>query len=345
MESDELSMDLLEEVGELIGEKRWEAARCVSSAAALAYWKVGAQIREEIGKENPRDHGEEIIRSISGRLSRELGEGFKEKNLQRMVQFHRIFPDEASAASLARHLSWSHFVLLIPLRNEAQRTFYTETCFKEKWSARTLKRQIGGMLYERVTYSLDPADLLERELSALREEEKPSPDLVFRDPHHLDFLGLSAANKDQNLESAVLRELEAFLLGLGVGFTVVARDKWIPLDGLDHYLGRLFYHRSLRRLVAVELTPGEIKAVDKERMARCLEWLETHERMKGEKGPMGMLLYMKESEEGIVLLQLDENGARPVPFTPEFPSEDLLRRKLREAVSAARAGEGETPSE
>ncbi len=191
-------------------------------------------------------------------------------------------------------------------------------------------------MHVRVTYSLDPADLLERELSSLREEEEPSPDLVFRDPHHLDFFGLSTTHKDQSLESVVLRELEAFLLGLGAGFSVVARDKRILLDGLDHFLGRLFYHRALRRLVAVGLTPGEINTADKGRMERCLVWLEEHDRHEGEKAPMGLILCTDESEERIVLLQLDENGARPVPFTPELPSKDLLRRKLHEAVLSAR---------
>ncbi|MCP4689840.1 MAG: DUF1016 domain-containing protein, partial [Desulfobacterales bacterium] len=289
MGSIELSEDFMEGVRELIVGKKWEAARSISSTAALLFWKIGERARGE-NPDDPEGYGEKAIRSMGARFPMEFGKGFDEANIRRMVQFHEAFPDESHVASLAEQLSWSHFVLLIPLRDEQQRNFYAQTCQQERWSVRTLQRQIGGMLYERVTYSLDPAGSLERELAALRGESGWTPDLVFRDPHHLDFLGIASPKTDQALESAILGELEAFLMESGSDFCLVARRKRIVVDGLDFFLELLFYHRKLRSAVAVELKTGEFKAVDEARVARGLRWLEENDRKEGENPPLGLIL-------------------------------------------------------
>jgi len=169
-----------------------------------------------------------------------------------MIQFASVFPDLKIVASLMRQLTWTHFIQLLPIQDPLKRDFYAQMCRIENWNTRTLAKKIGSMLFERTALSRKPAKLAEIELKALREEDKLTPDLVFRDPYFLDFLGLKDRFLEKDLEDAIMREMESFILELGVGFTFVARQKRISVDQDDHYLDLLFYHRGLRRLVALD---------------------------------------------------------------------------------------------
>jgi len=210
-------------------------------------------------------------------LTEEFGEGFAEKNLRRMVQFGEAFPDEQIVVTLSRQLGWSHFVTIIPLDDDLKRDFYAEMCRIERWSVRTLRQKISGMLFERTALSRKPVELAKQELIKLREEDKLTPDLVFRDPYFLDFLGLKDTYSEKDLETAILRELEAFILELGIGFSFVARQKRMTVDDEDYYLDLLFYHRKLRRLVAIDLKLGKFQAADKGQMELYLRWLEKYD--------------------------------------------------------------------
>ena len=170
-----------------------------------------------------------------------------------MIQFAEVFPDREIVVSLMRQLTWTHFLALIPLDQPLQRDFYGEMCRVERWSVRTLRRKINGILFERTALSRKPEELAALELKQLREEDKVTPDLVFRDPYILDFLGLKDTYAEKDVEAAILREMEAFILELGVGFCFVARQQRMPIDDRDYYLDLLFYHRKLRRLIAIDL--------------------------------------------------------------------------------------------
>jgi predicted nuclease of restriction endonuclease-like (RecB) superfamily len=160
----------------------------------------------------------------SAQLEAEFGRGFGEKNLRRMIRFAEVFPGREIVASLMRQLTWTHFIELMPLDQPLQREFYAEMCRVEGWSVRTLRQKINGMLYERTALSRKPEKLAALELKKLREEDKMTPDLVFRDPYILDFLGLKDSYAEKDLEAAILREMEAFILELGVGFCFVSRQ-------------------------------------------------------------------------------------------------------------------------
>jgi len=194
-----------------------------------------------------------------------------------MVQFGEAFPDEQIVVTLSRQLGWSHFVTIIPLDDDLKRDFYAEMCRIERWSVRTLRQKISGMLFERTALSRKPVELAKQELIKLREEDKLTPDLVFRDPYFLDFLGLKDTYSEKDLETAILRELEAFILELGIGFSFVARQKRMTVDDEDYYLDLLFYHRKLRRLVAIDLKLGKFQAADKGQMELYLRWLEKYD--------------------------------------------------------------------
>ena len=193
------------------------------------------------------------------------------------------------------------------------------------------------MLFERTALSGKPEILVKQELAKLREDDTLTPDLVFRDPYFLDFLGLKDAYSEKDLEAAILREMEQFILELGAGFTFVARQKRIVIDGEDFYLDLLFYHRKLRRLVAVELKLERFKAADKGQMELYLRWLEKHEMEPGEETPIGLILCADKGDEQIELLQLDKSGIRVASYLTELPPRQLLQRKLHETMVAARA--------
>jgi predicted nuclease of restriction endonuclease-like (RecB) superfamily len=298
---------------------------------------MGRRIRQDILKEKRAEYGAQIVAALGRQLEREFGNGFGEKNLRRMVQFAEVFPDREIVVSLIRQLTWTHFIALIPLDDPLKREFYAEMCRIERWSVRTLRQKIGSMLFERTALSRKPAKLAAMELKQLREEDKVTPDLVFRDPYILDFLGLKDTYAEKDVEAAILREMEAFILELGVGFRFVARQHRMQIDHRDYYLDLLFYHRKLRRLIAVDLKIGEFEAGDKGQMELYLGWLKRYACEPDEADPLGMILCAGKSEEHIALLQLQKSGIHVASYWTEALPKQELERKLHEAVRLARA--------
>jgi predicted nuclease of restriction endonuclease-like (RecB) superfamily len=250
----------------LIRQAREGVAQAVNSALVLLYWEVGQRIRAEVLGHKRAAYGDEICSTLSNELTVEFGSGLSRPNLTRMIRFAEVFPDRPVVLALARQLSWSHFVEVIYLPDDLQHDFYAEMCRVERWSVRTLRQKIGGMLFERTALSKKPAELARKELEALRDEDRLTPDLVFPDPYLLNFLGLADAYSEEDLELAILRELEDFILELGAGFAFVARQKRLVIGKKDYHLDLLFYHRILRRLVAVELKLEPFEAAHKGQM-------------------------------------------------------------------------------
>jgi predicted nuclease of restriction endonuclease-like (RecB) superfamily len=254
-----------------------------------------------------------------------------------MVQFAERFPDRKIVAALLRQLGWTHFTLLLPIDDPLKREFYAEMCRIERWSTRTLRAKIDGMLFERTALSRKPEKLAALELKKLREEDTLTPDLVFRDPYLLDFLGLKDSYAEKDLEAAILREMESFILELGVGFAFLERQKRIIVDGEDYYLDLLFYHRHLRRLVAIELKLAAFKPGDKGQMELYLRWLDRYERKEGEDKPIGLILCAGKRHETVELLDLEQSGIRVSSYWAKALPKKELERKLHAAVRLARA--------
>lgn len=309
----------------------------MNSAQVLLYWQVGHRLRTETLGGKRAGYGDRIIQIVAEGLAADFGRGFSEKNLRHMIRFIEAFPDPEIVSALSRQLGWTHFRTLIYLDDPLKRDFYAEMCRVERWSTRTLEKKIGGMLFERTALSRKPEELARRELAALRDEDRLSPDLVFRDPYVLDFLGLKDTYSEKDLETAILRELEAFILEIGTDFAFVARQKRITIDAEDFHIDLLFFHRGLKRLVAIELKLGKFQAADKGQMELYLRWLEKHERRPGEESPLGLILCATKSDEQVALLQLDRSGIRVATYLTELPPKDLLERKLHESALRARA--------
>ena len=270
-------------------------------------------------------------------MTAEFGRGFAEKNLRRMMQFAEVFPDPLIVAALLRQLGWTHFTLLIPIRDGLKRDFYAEMCRVERWSTRTLRQKIDSMLFERTALSKKPDQLIRQELDALREDDTLTPDLVFQDPYLLDFLGLNDTYSEKDLESALLREIERFLLELGAGFAFVERQKRITLDGDDYYMDLLFFHRRLRRLVVIELKLTDFKPADSGQVELYLRWLDRHERQPGEEPPLAIILCAGKKRETVEYLDLGRSGIHVAEYLTELPPRELLRERFHRALALTRA--------
>ncbi len=326
---------LLRDIRGLIEEARSAVAVAVNAGLTMLYWRVGQRVRQEILRDARAEYGSQIVATLSRQLQQEFGSRFSEKSLRRMMQLYEVFPEEETIAPLLKQLSWSHFVELIPLSAPFQREFYGEMCRVERWSVRTLRKKIDSMLYERTAISRQSDELIRSELDELREDDRLSPDLVFRDPYFLDFLGLKDQFQEQDLEAAILREMESFLLEMGGGFTFVARQKRIQIDSDDFYIDLLLYHRKLRRLVAIELKTGNFKAEYKGQMELYLRWLDRYDREPHEEAPLGIILCAGKKQEQIELLELDQVGIHVAEYLTALPPIELLQRKLRSAVELA----------
>jgi predicted nuclease of restriction endonuclease-like (RecB) superfamily len=328
---------LLNDVRDLIQQARTATAQAVNAALVHLYWQIGQRIRVEVLREKRAEYGEEILPTLSAKLVQDFGDGYSARNLARMVRFAEVFSDQRIVSTLSRQLGWSHFVEIIPLKTDLERDFYAEMCRVERWSVRTLRAKIQSMLFERTALSRKPEKLAKQELEALRDDDLLTPDLVFRDPYFLNFLGLADTYAEKDLEAAILREIEQFILELGTGFAFVGRQKRIVIDGKDFHLDLLFFHRRLRRLLAIDLKIGAFEAADKGQMELYLRWLEKHEMQPGEEPPLGLILCADKGEEQVELLQLDRSGIRVASYLTDLPPRALLQKKLHEAMELARS--------
>lgn len=328
---------LTTDLRELILSAHQTVARGVNSALVLLYWNVGQRLRIEVLKVERAEYGKEILSTVSKELVAEFGRGFSWPNLSRMMALAEAFPEQQIVVTLSRELGWSHFVELLPLKKPLQRDFYAEMCRLERWSVRMLRQKIDGMLYERTALSKKPEKLAAMELQQLRAEDTLMPDLVFRDPYFLDFLGLTGAYSEKDLEKAILRDLEAFLIELGSDFAFVARQKRMVVDGEDFYLDLLFFHRRLRRLVAIELKLGRFAPSDVGQLEFYLRWLKKYEMLPGEDKPLGLILCAEKSDERIELFELAARGIRVSEYLTELPPKKVLEQHLHDAVQLAQA--------
>ena len=328
---------LLADVQSMIEQTRAGVAQTVNTGMTSLYWRIGKRIQSEVLKGQRADYGKEIVATLSRQLVSKFGTGFSEKSLRRMMQFAEVFPDPEIVVSLIRQLSWTHILALIPLKEPLQREFYAEMCRVERWSVRTLRDKIGSMLYERTAISRKPEEVARAELAQLRKDDQLTPALVFKDPYVLDFLGLNDRYLERDLEDAILREIEIFLLELGDGFAFLGRQKRIQIDSDDFYLDLLFYHRRLRRLIAIELKLGDFKAEYKGQMELYLRWLAKHEQQPGEESPLGLILCAGKKEEQIELLELGQSGIHVAEYLTVLPPRALLQEKLHAAIETSRA--------
>jgi len=324
--SKEIEKSLFSDLAQIIEQGKQQAVAQVNTALTLTYWHVGKKINEHILNNQRAEYGKEIVSPVAAQLVEEFGKSFELKNLYRMMQFAEKFTELEIVVPLARQLSWSHILKLIPLKNQDSINYYATKASEERWSKRELQYQIERKAFER------------NEIAALHvTDDFVDMQNTFKDPYFLDFLGLKDGYLEKDIESAIIKELEFFIMELGVGFTFVERQKRMIIDGEDFYLDLLFFHRKLKRLVAIELKLGKFKPAYKGQMELYLKWLDKYEKQEDENSPIGLILCAGKSNEQIELLDMHKDGIMVADYWTELPPKKELEDKLHTLLIEAKA--------
>jgi predicted nuclease of restriction endonuclease-like (RecB) superfamily len=302
----------------------------------LLHWNIGKRIQTELLKSSRADYGSEIVANLSKDLTANFGRGWSKRQLHHCIRFAELYPDSSIVQTLSAQLNWSQIQLITTIDEKLKRSFYIELCRLEKWSYRQLQSRIQSMLYERTAIGRKPEETIKQDLELLKTDKIVHPDLIFKDPYLLDFLGLSDTYSEKDLESAILVELQKFITELGMDFAFMARQKRITIDRRDYYIDLLFYHRRLKCLVVIDLKVGEFQAAYKGQMELYLRYLEKHELIEGENPPIGLILCTGKNQEHIELLQLDKSNIRVAEYYTFLPSMELLQAKLHQAIEIAK---------
>ncbi|NOX46380.1 MAG: DUF1016 domain-containing protein [Chlorobi bacterium] len=329
--------NLLNSIVSLIDNARNRVAATINSELSFLYWNIGKQISENILENKRANYGSQIIAGLSKDLTQLYGKGYSKRNIHNFLKFYELYPDIQIVHSLGAQLSWTHIRNLITIEDNLKREFYIQLCKHERWSVRTLQGRISTMLYERTAISKKPEQTIIDDLSQLEREKRITPDLTFKDPYFLDFLGLHDTYSEKDLESAILKNLQDFISELGSDFAFLARQKRIIIDNEDFYIDLLFYHRGLKRLIVIDLKLDKFRAAYKGQMELYLSWMEQNEMREGENKPIGIILCSKKSPEQINYLMLENNKQIKIAeYLTKLPDKKLLEQKLQEAIILAK---------
>lgn len=317
--------NLFKELSSLIEQNKQRVTVVANSALTLLFWQVGKRINEEILNKERAEYGKQIVATVSVQLENKYGRNFEEKNVRRMMQFSIEFSDFEIVVPLARQLTWSHFLILIPLKSIDAKLYYAQKAIEELWGKRELRNQISRKAFER-------KEIADLQLSKFPAELQNS----FKDPYLLDFLNLKNTYLENDLERAILQELETFILELGKGFAFMERQKRMIIDGDDFYLDLLFYNRKLKRLVAIELKLGKFEAAHKGQMELYLKWLNKYEKQEGENEPIGLILCAESNKEQVELLELHKDGIMVAEYWTALPPKAELEAKIHQLLIEAK---------
>lgn len=322
---------VVSDIKTIIAQSRETAIRAVDFQRVLMYWHIGKRIFEEEQQGQARaDYGSYLIKSLARVLQPEFGSGFSARQLERYRQFYRLFP---IASALRTQLNWTQYKLLISLDDPDKREFYIAESVKNNWSSRQLERQIYSQLYERLLLSNDKASVL----AVARNEIVPTdPKQIIKDPMVLEFLGLKreSAYYEKELEQAIITHLQDFLLELGNGFSFVARQKRLHLDGDEFFADLVFYNRILQCFVIVEIKTHKLTHQDLGQLQMYVNYFDRVEKLPHEKPTIGILL-CADKNDSVVKFSLPENQKQI--FASEYqiylPSEKVLLAEMQKEIA------------
>jgi predicted nuclease of restriction endonuclease-like (RecB) superfamily len=304
---DQVYLGFVQGLNTLLEAARRSSARAVNSVMTATYWEIGRRIVEfEQGGEKRAEYGTELLRKLAGDLTKRFGRGFGPVNLSQMKRFYLTWspqdifqtPSEKSLVDLASRkfpLPWSHYVRLLSVKNSFAREFYETEILRGGWSVRQLDRQIATQFYERTALSRNKAAMLTKG-GAPRAEDAVSADEEVKDPMVLEFLGLKDEYSESDLEEALVRHLELFLMELGGDFAFVGRQRRLRIGNAWFRIDLLFFHRRLRCLVVIDLKIGEFTPGDAGQMNVYLNYAREHWMQPGENPPVGLILTLKKDE-------------------------------------------------
>ncbi len=327
---------LIDGVAQLITQTNFRVAITLNVEVSQLYWKIGNYILSEMKYETYTQYGKHILTVLSQTLIEKFGKGYSYSALIRMVKVAQTYSDFKMFATLSQTLNWSHFIELSYIKDETKRTFYQQLCNAEKWSIRLLRKKQDEMLFERTLIASKPEDEIIQTLESV-DANNTTADVVFKSSYILDFLGLGSYYSEKELEDAILIQLEKFILELGQGFAFLERQKRMSIDSVDYNLDLLFYHRKLKRLVAIDLKLGKFKPEYKGQMELYLKYLQKYEMQENEETPIGLLLCSEGNTEHIELLLLDDNNIKIAQYLTAFPDKQWFIDKLNKSIAIAQA--------
>jgi len=324
---------LLVGIEKLIEQTGRNVAVYLNAEISRLYWSIGNYIISGIQYETYSKHGQQILATLSQRLTEKFGKGYTYSALTRMMKVAEVYGEEMFA-TVSQTLSWSHFIELVSIEDPVKRLFYQQICIVERWSIRTLRQKEDAMLFERTAIATKPEDVILHTLQTT-DSTNLSPDLVFKSSYILDFFGLSGYYSEKDLEDAIIHHLENFILELGQGFAFLERQKRLSIDSIDYHLDLLFYHRTLNRLVAIDLKLGKFKPEYKGQMELYLKYLQKYERQPHENSPIGLLLCSEGNTEHIELLLLDDENIKVAQYLTALPDKQWFIEKLNKSIAIA----------
>lgn len=329
-----VSKELLSGVSQIIEQAKQKVALYLNRETTLMYWSIGQFILQNLKENNRTAYGNQILATLSQLLTEKFGKGYSYSALTRMCKIAGIW-DQETIATVSQQLSWSHLIELATIKDDLKREFYTLMCVNNGWGVRGLREENNKMLYERTALAKLSEKEIKTQLQTLKKGKTLNPDLVFKNTYVLDFLNLPQSHSEQDLENALVGKMEQFILELGSGFAFLERQKRIAVDGEDYHLDLLFYHRKLRRLVAIDLKLGKFKPAYKGQMELYLRWLEKYEMQSNEEKPIGLLLCSEGNTEHIELLMLHNEEIKVAQYLTELPDKEWFAEKLHKAMQLA----------
>ena len=331
------SQQLYTDVCHIIDETRTRVAVYVNAEVCHTNWLIGKRIKEDILYNKRAEYGKQVVKELSQRLSERYGKGWSEKTLRHCLRAAETFSESDIVSAVQRQFSWTHLKSIMYIPDELARKFYMQMCCYEHWDTRTLDKKIESQLYERTAISRRPEDVIRQALEETEDKQTLVPDLVFRSSYFLDALGLPDSFSEKDLESAIITQMQEFLNEMGTDFAFLARQKRITIDATDYYIDLLFYHRGLRRLVAIDLKLGKFKPEHEGQMRLYLRYLNQNERREGEESPIGLILCSEGNTEHIEYLMLDEDSpVKVAQYYTQLPDRKVLAEKLQRAIAIAR---------
>jgi len=316
---------LFSNVSQIIEKRKINIISAANNQIVLMFWEIGKYINSAILGMERAEYGKRIVKTLCTQLQQKYGNEYYERNIRWMMQFAEQFPDIEIVYSLGTQLSWSHIRQLLPLKTMEEKLYYAEEVNKGFLGVRDLRHLIARKAFLRRNNA---------NLQLTRQSKIPFN--AFKDPVILDTLGLKDNFLEGDLEQAILRDIENFILEFGVGFTFVARQKRIPIDDDDYKIDLLFYNRDIRRLVAIDLKIGKFKPSYKGQMELYLNWLNKYDRREGEEAPIGLILCTDANRKVAELMELDKSGIAVAEYWTKLPPKEQFESKIQEIMAEAK---------
>ncbi len=334
--NDIINIDLFDSVSQIITEARNIVKNTVNRAMVLSYWNIGRLIVEDEQKGEQRaKYGKAVLKELSVKLTEKFGMGFEVSNLRRMRKFYLTFPKQDAVRPV---LSWTHYRFLLKVEKESARQWYLEEAVKENWSTRALERQINSSYYERLLASSDKTQV-RRE--AGEKTRKLEPEDILKDPYVLEFLNLQNRPHytEEDLESALIDNLQSFLLELGSGFSFVARQKHFDLDGEHFYIDLVFYNYKLKCFVLIDLKRGKLTHQDIGQMDTYIRIYEDKVKEFDDNPTIGIILCADKNETIAKYSMLADNEQLfASKYKLHLPTEEELQLELSKEIALLEGG-------